>query len=178
MKLSTRFLTFSTALTLALSMAGVESAEAGNRWKGARERSGVSHKEVTRTSPGGHSRSWQKDMSWNRGGGTAERNSTWTGSAGGTASRNDSVARTDSGRERNTTWTDPTGNQATRDAEVVRDPESGTRTKDVTWVGRDGETRTRSTTQQKTEDGRTNTTGISRRDGSTVTWEAEVARDQ
>ncbi len=180
MNLWTRSLTFSTVLSLALSIAGVESAEAGDRGKAARVRSGGSgsiQKQVIRTGADGYSRSWQKDASWKSGGGSAERDTTWTGPQGGTASRSDSVVRTDSGHERSTTWTDREGRQSTRDAEVTRDPETGTRTKDVTFTGRDGETRTRTSVTEKTDDGRTSTTDISRRDGSSVTWDREVARD-
>ena len=65
---------------------------------------------------------------------------------------------------------------ATRDAVVTRDPESGTRTKDVTWTGRDGQTASRTTVGEKTEDGRSRTTTVTRPDGSTVTWEEEVER--
>ena len=69
------------------------------------------------------------------------------------------------------------GNAATREADESVDPASGTKTRDVTYTGRDGQVRTSDTTTQRTEDGRTSTTVITDAQGRTTTREAEVTHD-
>ncbi len=53
--------------------------------------------------------------------------------------------RTANGHTSNTVRTDAQGRTSTRDATVTNNRETGTRTKDVTYTGRDGEVRTSDT---------------------------------
>jgi hypothetical protein len=75
------------------------------------------------------------------------------------------------------TRTGPNGQTATRDAVVARDPEAGVRTKDVTWTGAEGRTANRNTVTEKTENGRTTTTTVTRPDGSTTVVEKVITRE-
>ena len=149
-------------LAAALIAAGSFSHDADARRRGnaqprpaerSEARSGSVHREVTRTGPGGETRTRQRDTTWTRGGGQATRDTTWTGSNGRTATRHDEVQRTENGRTSHSIHTGPNGRTATRDASVVRDPEAGTRTKDVTWTRPDGSTTTRTTTLSRTPSG-------------------------
>jgi len=148
MRVLSRSLILSSALALGLSV--VPQDDAAARSREARPRSGASHQQITRTGPDGRSRTWQKDTSWQRGGGSAERHTTWTG---------------------------PQGRTASRDAVVTRDPESGTRTQDVVRTGPRGATTQRHSVIQKTEDGHINTTSVTRPDGSVVSWEKTLERE-
>jgi len=56
-----------------------------------------------------------------------------------------------------------------RDATVVNDKETGTRTKDVTITGKDGETRTADTVTQRTDTGYTRDTTYTDKNGNTAT---------
>ena len=85
--------------------------------------------------------------------------------------------RTANGHTTNTVRTDAQGRTSTRDATVVNDKDAGTRTKDVTFTGKDGETRTADTVTQRTDDGYTRDTTYTDKNGNTATREADVVRD-
>ena len=141
----------SLALASALFLVSLplqRDAEAGGRHgRDVRARSGSAQKHVTRTGPGGATRS--KDVR---------------------------AERTETGYRRNTTWTDAQGRTATRDAEAVVDREAGTASKQVEWKGPDGATARRNTNVAKTETGREATSTTVRPDGSTVTRQSSVVR--
>jgi hypothetical protein len=86
---------------LAASVSGAREPRSGI------QRSGSSHREVTRTGPNG-----------------------------GTRSKHVHAERTATGYTRDTTFTDAQGRTATRAAEVVNDRDAGTRTKTVEWTGK------------------------------------------
>ncbi|MEM7281586.1 MAG: hypothetical protein AAF438_08155 [Pseudomonadota bacterium] len=104
---------------------------------------------------------------------------TFVGRDGQTRTANHTTTQTETGFERNSVLTDANGNQATRDAIVSRDTENGVRTRDVDYVGRDGQTRTVNDTTSRTEDGYERNTVLTRGNGDQVTrdvdayWDAE-----
>jgi hypothetical protein len=109
--------------------------------------------------------------------GTRTRDVVLTGRDGQTRTRSTTVERTENGHTSATVLTDAQGNVATRDASVTRDPETGTRTRQVEWTGRDGQTASRTSVTQRTDDGRTTTSTSVRPDGTTITREYTVSRD-
>lgn len=82
-----------------------------------------------------------------------ERNTTWTGADGRTATRKDVTTRTDNGYTRSSVATGPNGNTATREAVVERDREAGVRTREVISTGPRGGTSSVSDVLTRTEDG-------------------------
>lgn len=85
-------------VALATSVAGAGEPRGGAR-------SGSAHREVTRTGPNGNSQTWQRDTTWQRGGGQYDRHTTQTGPKGATRSKDVHVERTDGGRASTTTVT-------------------------------------------------------------------------
>jgi hypothetical protein len=92
-------------------------------------------------------------------------------------SRHTEGQRTDNGHTSHSTWTGENGKTATRDAAVVNDREAGTRTRDVTYTGPEGKTRTVNDVTQRTENGHTRDTTVTDAEGRTATRAAVVTRD-
>ena len=106
-------------------------------------------------------------------------------------SRRTETTRTEDGYRRDTTWTAQDGRTATRNEDVRYDRENQSRTRDVTRTGPGGNTRERSDTLTRTEDGYTRNTiftgpgGNSATrdvtgswDAATGTWTKEVEIDR
>jgi len=79
-------------VALAASVAGAREPRGGG------SRAGSAHSELTRTGPNGQSRTWQRDTTWQRGGGVYDRHTTLTGPAGATRTKDVHMERTDTGR--------------------------------------------------------------------------------
>lgn len=91
--------------------------------------------------------------------------------------RTTQTQRTADGHTSHSSRTDAQGRTATRDASVVNDKETGTRTKDVTFTGKDGETRSVDSITQRTDSGYTRDTTYTDKNGNTATREADVIHD-
>jgi hypothetical protein len=85
--------------------------------------------------------------------------------------------RTPTGHERNTTWTGANGKTATRNADVSFDRDAGTRTREVTTTGPNGAVRTVSDVTTHTDDGYARETVVTNPNGGTVTREATGSYD-
>jgi len=153
------------------------------------DRDGSRHTEVQRTENGHTSHStWtgengktatrDANVVNDREAGTRTRGVTSTGPEGKTRTVNDVTTRTEDGHTRNTTYTDAEGRTATRDAVVTRNSETGTRTKDATYVSRDGKQTTVNDVTQRTESGYTRNTTVTRPNGETGTRSVDVSCDK
>ncbi len=76
--------------------------------------------------------------------------------------------RTATGYDRQTTWAGQNGKTATRDAVVTRDREAGTRTRDITSTGPNGKTRTVNDVTTRTDTGYHRETLVTNPNGSTL----------
>jgi len=85
--------------------------------------------------------------------------------------------RTDNGHTSQRVVTGPNGRTASRDAVVQNDPQAGTRTRDVTYTGPNGNVRTVNDATQRTDDGYTRTTTATGPKG-TATREVTVSCDR
>ncbi len=85
--------------------------------------------------------------------------------------------RTATGHTSKSVRTDAQGRTSTRDVNVANDKAAGTRTKEVTYTGKNGGTGTVDTTTQRTADGHTSSTVITDAQGRTATREATVVND-
>ncbi len=85
--------------------------------------------------------------------------------------------RTENGHSSHSVVTGSNGQTATRDATVINDRDAGTRTRDVTYTGPNGGTRTVNDVATRTEDGHTRYTVFTDAQGRTATREAVVVND-
>ena len=85
--------------------------------------------------------------------------------------------RTDDGHTSRSVLTRRNGQTATRDAVVVNDREAGRRTRDVTYTGADGQTRTVNEVTTRTENGHTRNAVFTDAQGRTATRDAVVVND-
>lgn len=92
-------------------------------------------------------------------------------------SQHTETQRTENGHTRNSTWTGEDGRKATRDANVVNDRAAGTRTRDITYTGPEGKTRTVNDVTTRTDDGHMRSTKYTDAEGRTATRDAVVTRD-
>jgi hypothetical protein len=86
--------------------------------------------------------------------------------------------RTDNGHSTHTSWTASNGKTATRDATVVNDKEIQTRSRDVSYIGPNGEQSSVHDVRQKTDDGHTHNSTFTDSQGRTATREATVVNDK
>lgn len=180
-------LTVATALGALLAANAMADGRRGGAQ--AQRRDGSRHTETQRTE-NGHTRNstWTGEdgrtatrdakVVNDREAGTRTRDVTYTGPEGKTRTVNDVTTRTDDGHMRSTTYTDAEGRTATRDAVVKRDAESGTSTRDVKYVGRDGQERTVNEVTQRTDTGYTRETTVTKPDGATGTRSVTVDCDK
>jgi hypothetical protein len=105
------------------------------------------------------------------------RDVVWTGPDGRQATREDVTQRTADGFARDSIVTAPDGRVVRRDADVARDREAGTRTREVSTTGSEGQTRSVSDVTQRTDDGYTRSTVVSNPSGSTMTRDVAAAYD-
>lgn len=85
--------------------------------------------------------------------------------------------RIENGRTRSDVITTDAGKAYRRDATTQRDAAAGSRERDVTYTGPEGNTRTVEDTRQKTEQGHTRSTVTTDAQGRTATREAIVVKD-
>lgn len=133
------------AIVLATGCLLAPSADAGDRPK--RDGAGMQRGEAKRFS--------SKTVETRRTATGRERDTTWTGADGRTATRRDVTTRTDNGYTRSSVATGPAGNTATREAVVERDREAGVRTRQVTSTGPRGGTSSVSDVITRTDTGYT-----------------------
>ena len=180
-------LTVATALGALLAANAMADGRGGGAQ--AHRRDGSRHTETQRTENGytrnstwtgenGRTATRDANVVNDREAGTRTREVTRTGPDGKTRTVNDVTTRTDDGHVRSTTYTDAEGRTATRDAVVKRDAESGTSTRDVNYVGRDGKERTVNEVTQRTENGHTRDSTFTNAQGETATRSVTVDCDK
>jgi uncharacterized protein YdeI (BOF family) len=86
--------------------------------------------------------------------------------------------RTDDGHTRRDTWQGADGRSASRDVVVANDAENKTRTRNGVWTGPKGNQATVDTVTQKTDDGFTRNTVVTKPDGSTANRDLTVVNDK
>jgi hypothetical protein len=96
----------------------------------------------------------------------------------GDYARHTEVQRTSNAHTSHSTVTGANGRSATRDSTVVNDRAAGTRTRDTTYTGPEGRTRTVNDVTTRTNDGHTRQTTYTDAQGRTATREATVVNDR
>jgi hypothetical protein len=96
----------------------------------------------------------------------------------GDRSRHTEVQRTNDGHTSHSTVTGAQGRTATRDSTVANDSAAGSRTRDTTYAGPEGRTRTVHDVTTRTDDGHTRQTTYTDAQGRTATRDANVVNDR